>query len=107
MSENISFQEAYGEAVSEALTILGNIVSKIVTDYLRDEYSVEITKTYDNPDQLDNALEHAINGGKLIIERRIINSLYKKISLIENHSSIGNESFVQRVNTARKRYNKR
>ena len=106
MSKNISFEEVYAESVGNAIKILGDIVSKIVTDYLAHKYSVDITKTADKPYLLDEALNHVIDGGKLIIERRIITILYKKMGLLQNLSSTDIISFEERVNEARERYNK-
>lgn len=106
MSKNISFEEVYAESVANAIKILGDIVSKIVTDYLAHTYSIDITKTADKPYILDEALNHVIDGGKLIIERRIITILYKKMGLLENLSSTSIVSFEERVNEARERYNK-
>lgn len=79
MSNKISFEEAYAQAADKAVKILGNVVSKIVTDYLEQKYSLHLTKTANNPSALDEALEHAIDGGRLIIERRLINLLYEKL----------------------------
>ena len=106
MSKNISFEEIYAESVDNAIKILGDIVSKIVSDYLTHKYSIDITETSDKPYLLDEALNHIIDGGKLIIERRIINILYKKIGLVENTTGKGNVSFEERINEARDRYNK-
>lgn len=78
MSEKISFEEAFAQSTSEAIKILGDIVSKIVTDFLEAKYTISLTKTANNPAALDEALEHAIDGGKIIIERRLMNLLYKK-----------------------------
>lgn len=105
MSKKISFEEAYAQASSEAIKILGTVVSKIVTDYLQSRYSINITKTADNPTALDEALEHAIDGGRTIVERKLINLLYEKLDL---EPSILNEknniSFEQKVNKAMQRY---
>lgn len=78
MSEKISFEEAFAQSTSEAIKILGDIVSQIVTDFLEAKYTISLTKTANNPAALDEALEHAIDGGKIIIERRLMNLLYKK-----------------------------
>jgi hypothetical protein len=108
MSKEISFAEAYAQATNEAIQLLGGVVSKIVTDYLQDKYSIYITNTADNPAALDEALNHAIDGGRKIIERRLIKLLYQKLGLQPSFQKIQNESFVQRIEYARKTYtNKR
>lgn len=113
MSREISFEEAYAQATTEAIQLLGGVVSKIVTDYIQDKYSVHITNTADNPAALDEALNHAIDGGRKIIERRLITLLFQKLGLQPSFQKIKNEkmqneSFVQRIEYARKTYtNKR
>jgi hypothetical protein len=105
MSKNSSFEEVYEESVENGIKILGDIVSKIVTDYLNHKYSIDITKTSDKPYLLDEALNHVIDGGKLIIERRIIAILYQKIGSVEKPMRPGT-SFEERIYEARDRYNK-
>jgi hypothetical protein len=106
MSEKISFEEAFAQSTSEAIKILGDIVSKIVTDFLEAKYTITLTKTANNPAALDEALEHAIDGGNIIIERRLINLLYKKLDLEPIPITISNlSSFEQKVNEAKNRYN--
>ena len=106
MSKKISFEEAYAQASSEAIRILGTIVSKIVTDYLQSRYSINITRTANNPTALDEALEHAIDGGRTIVERKLINLLYEKLDLESSILSEKNNnlSFEQKVNEARHKY---
>jgi hypothetical protein len=107
MSKEISFEEAYAQASSESIRILGAVVSKIVTDYLQSRYSIDITKTAKNPTALDEALEHAIDGGRTIVERKLINLLYEKLNLepsIVNEKNKNLISFEQKVNEVRKRY---
>ena len=107
MSKKISFEEAYAQASGEAIRILGAVVSKIVTDYLRSRYSIDITKTANNPTALDEALEHAIDGGRTIVERKLINSLYEKLNLeplAGNEKNKNLSSFEQKVNEARQSY---
>lgn len=106
MSKKISFEEAYAQASSEAIRILGTIVSKIVTDYLQSRYSINITRTANNPTALDEALEHAIDGGRTIVERKLINLLYEKLDLEPSILSEKNNnlSFDQKVNEARQKY---
>jgi len=107
MSDRVSFDEAYAQASSEAIRILGTVVSKIVTDYLQSRYSINITKTANNPTALDEALEHAIDGGSTIVERKLINLLYEKLNLeppITGEKNKKLTSFVEKVSEARQRY---
>jgi hypothetical protein len=107
MSDRVSFNEAYAQASSEAIKILGAVVSKIVTDYLQSKYSINITKTADNPGALDEALEHAIDGGRTIVERKLINLLYEKLKLeplITYDRDKKLTSFEEKVNEVRQIY---
>jgi hypothetical protein len=111
MSNEISFEEAYEQATNEAIHILGNVVSKIVTDYVEHKYSIHLTKTASNPAALDEALEHAIDGGRIIVERRLINLLYEKLGLqLNSQNIVGIETgtkivtFERRVEAARQEY---
>ncbi|MGI8719357.1 MAG: hypothetical protein ACR2KF_02425 [Nitrososphaeraceae archaeon] len=107
MSEKISFDEAFAQASSEAIKILGDVVSKIVTDYLETRYFINITKTANNPEALDEALEHAIDGGRTIVERKLINLLYEKLGIYPISKTNNNlSSFEQRIDEARRRYYK-
>ena len=111
MSKEISFEEAFAQATSEAFKILGDIVSKIVTDYLEVRYSINPANAANTPGALDEALEHAIDGGRTIVERRLMNILYEKLGLEPNTPGINTGdnnivTFEQRVNEARRRYNK-
>lgn len=109
MSKEISFDEAYAQASSEAIKILGAVVSKIVTDYLRSRYSIDITKTANNPTALDEALEHAIDGGRTIVERKLLNLLYEKLNLepfIVKEKSTNLSTFEQKVNEIRQSYSR-
>lgn len=80
------FEKAYSSSVKEGMLILGEDVSKIVQDYIEEKYSFLIENTSQNPKALSEALYFAINGGKRIIERRIIRLLSKKLD-IEYHSA--------------------
>ena len=105
MSKKITFEEAFAQSTTEAIKILGDIVSKIVTDFLEAKYSISLNKTSNNPAALDEALEHAIDGGKIIIERKLINLLYKKLKLETIPMTVSNlSSFEQKVNEAKNRY---
>lgn len=108
MSKEISFEDAYGQASTEAIKILGGIVSKIVIDYLETKYSIQIAKTANNPEALDEALEHAIDGGRTIIERKLIALLYEKLGLDRplktNQGNSNLSSFEEKVKEAKRRY---
>ena len=102
MSKNISFEDAYAQAATEGIKILGPVVSKIVTDYVESKYSVHLTRTADNPSALDEALKHAIDGARIIVERRIIRSLTEKLELNEEFTSV--ESFEKRVQDTKQKF---
>jgi hypothetical protein len=109
MPKKSSFEQAFAQATNESIKILGNVVSKIVTEYLERKYSIRLNKTANNPSALDEALDHAIDGGRTIVERRLMNILYEKLglepSLSEtNTGNMDTPSFEQRVNDARRRY---
>lgn len=81
-----SFEKAYSSSVKEGMLILGEDVSKIVQDYIEEKYSFKIENTSQNPKALSEALHFVIDGGKRIIERRIIRLLSRKLD-IEYHST--------------------
>jgi hypothetical protein len=85
------------------------VVSKIVIDYLRSRYSIDITKTANNPTALDEALEHAIDGGRTIVERKLLNLLYEKLNLepfIVKEKNTNLSTFEQKVNEIRQSYSR-
>jgi hypothetical protein len=96
----ILFQETYANAVKEAMEILGERVSKIVQDYIEDKYSIQLENTCNNPSALSEALNFAIDGGKRIIERRIIRLLSKSLKQ-EYHASVLID-FEKQINDMRK-----
>ena len=75
------FNEAYGQAVTQALSILGKDVSVIITSYIKDKYSIRLSDTADNPKDLSDALDAVIDGGKRIVQRRILRLLYDRIGV--------------------------
>jgi hypothetical protein len=86
-NKSILFQKTYAKTVNEAMEILGERVSKIVQDYIEDKYSIQLENTCNNPSALSEALNFAIDGGKRIIERRIIRLLSKRLKL-DYHASV-------------------
>jgi hypothetical protein len=75
------FNEAYGQAVIQALSILGKDLSAVIISYIKDRYSVNLSDTADNPQALSNALYAVIDGGTRIIQRRILRLLYNRIGV--------------------------
>jgi site-specific recombinase XerD len=80
------FEKAYSSAVKEGMIILGENVSKIVQDYIEEKYSFLIENTSQDPNALSEALHFVIDGGKRIVERRIIRLLSKKLD-VDYHST--------------------
>src|ERR671912_1555783 len=98
-NKSILFQKAYATAVNQAMEILGDRVSKIVQDYVEDKYSIQLENTCNNPSALSEALNFAIDGGKRIIERRIIRLLSKSLKLDYHASTLIN--FEQQISDMR------
>ena len=99
-NKSILFQKAYSNAVNQSMEILGDQVSKIVQDYIEDKYSIQLENTCNNPSALSEALHFAIDGGKRIIERRIIRLLSKTLKLDYHASVLIN--FEKQINDMRK-----
>ena len=99
-NKSILFQKAYANAVNGAMEILGERVSKIVQDYIEDKYFIRLENTCDNPAALTEALNFAIDGGKRIIERRIIRLLSKTFKLDYHASEL--IDFEKQINDMRK-----
>jgi hypothetical protein len=95
-----TFASLYAEAVNEALSILGDKVSAVVTGYLNEKYSMHLTETADNPKALSDALDVAIDGGKRVVERRILRVLYQRIGLPAPSSMT--VDFEEKIRQARK-----
>jgi hypothetical protein len=106
MSHRITFTQAYSDAVSQAFKILGDQVSKIVIDYLEQKHLIKIGETSINPKALDEALDRAIDGGRFIIERRIIRLLHEKLG-IKNSISDSSVDFEKKILDAQQKYEDR
>ena len=77
----LSFKEMYHQAIIESFEILGKQVSEVVINYLEEKHAIQLEDTVDNPLILDEVLEDAINGGRRIVERKIIKTLNKKLKI--------------------------
>jgi hypothetical protein len=104
MSNKITFSQAYSEAVSQAFKILGEQVSKIVIDYLEQKHSIKIGQSSMDPKTLDEALDRAIDGGRFIVERRIVRLLYEKLGIKDYISENVGEDFEKKILDAQKKY---
>jgi hypothetical protein len=71
MTKSNSFKSIYAHAVNEAMSVLGE-GNETITTFLEKKYSISLADTADTPAALSEALESAIDGGRRIIERRII-----------------------------------
>lgn len=103
-NRSILFQKAYANAVNKSMDILGERVSKIVQDYIEDKYCIKLENTCNNPNVLSEALNFAIDGGKRIIERRIIRLLSKSLNLDYHASAL--IDFEKQINDMRNFCNK-
>jgi hypothetical protein len=103
-NKTIFFQKAYANAVNKSMEILGEGVSKIVQDYIEDKYCIKLENTCNNPNVLSEALNFAIDGGKRIIERRIIRLLSKSLNLDYHASAL--IDFEKQINDMRNFCNK-
>ncbi len=99
------FNEAYEQAVVQALSILGKNVSAVIASYIKDRYSVSLVDTADDPEALSNALYAVLDGGGTrIIQRRILRLLYSRIGIELPFAITSN--FERRVLEAKKEYEK-
>jgi hypothetical protein len=98
------FNEAYEQAVTQALSVLGKDVSAIITSYIKDKYSVRLSDTADNPKDLSDALDAVIDGGKRIVQRRVLRLLYDRIGVELPFAMTTN--FEDKILKAKKEYEK-
>jgi hypothetical protein len=82
------FEQAYSSAVKEGMLILGEDVSRIVQDYIEEKYSLVLENSSQDPQALSEALHFAIDGGKRIIERRIVRLLSKKLNIVYHSTDL-------------------
>jgi hypothetical protein len=62
--------------VNEALSVIGPHMTRIIKIYVQEKYSVRLTDTYNNPQELTEALKSTLDGGTRVIQRRILLILY-------------------------------
>ncbi len=71
----------YSEALTYGFLALGRQLANVVSDYLARKYDLTPVETYKNPKLIYEALEKSLGYGSIIIETRIIKSLYSQLSL--------------------------
>ena len=79
MDKMNDFRSVYARPVNEAMSVLGE-GNDSITLFLERKYSINLADTADTPRALSEALESAIDGGRRIIERRIIRLLYEAMN---------------------------
>jgi hypothetical protein len=70
---------------------------------LEQKHLIKIGETSVNPKALDEALDRAIDGGRFIIERRIIRLLYEKLG-IKDSISDSSVNFEKKILDAQQKY---
>ena len=101
------FKEMYHQAIVESFEILGKQVSEVVMNYLEEKHAIQLENTVDNPMILDQVLEDAINGGRRIVERKIIKTLNKKLKIRNNIIESNQFDFADNIIKLRELYLKR
>jgi hypothetical protein len=98
------FKEIYHQAIIESFEILGKQVSEIVINYFEEKHSLHLEDTVDNPKILDEVLEDAINGGRRIVERKIIKILNQKLKIRNNIIELNRSDFTYNILNLKKLY---
>jgi hypothetical protein len=76
-----AYRAAYADALNHGLEILGVQVSGVVANYVSRKYGMNMGETFSDPVRLSEALERTLGSGALLIERRIVRSIYRQLSL--------------------------
>lgn len=96
-----NFKEIYAQAVTEAMSILGEGTS-LVTGYIERKYGIDLASTADNPRILSEALDAAIDGGARVIQRRILRLLYDKMNIKVPSTMMMTVDFEGKISQAKK-----
>ncbi|MHB8568243.1 MAG: hypothetical protein ACYC7D_07315 [Nitrososphaerales archaeon] len=75
------FREVYASALSFAFEALGRQISKVVIDYISRKFRTSAFDTSGQPRFLCEALEKSLGYGAILIETRIVNSIYSQLSI--------------------------
>jgi hypothetical protein len=74
------YKTIYRKAAAFGFQALGSQISSVVANYLSRKYGMTIADTFSKPDSLGEALEGTLGAGGLLIERRIVKSIYLQLS---------------------------
>jgi hypothetical protein len=78
--EPYGYKAIYQKAITFGFLVLGSQVSSVVANYLSRKYEMTLGDTFSNPASLCEALEGTLGAGGLLIERRIVKSIYLQLS---------------------------
>jgi hypothetical protein len=99
------FEEIYGQAIAESLSILGQHIASIIVLYVNEKHSIRLSETFENPKALTEALKSSLDGGTRIIQRRILRLLYYKLGIEPQFALTIN--FEEKVIEAKKEFEKK
>ena len=85
---SFEYRIIYQKAIEFGFQVLGGHVSNVVANYLSRKYGMTIADTFSKPDSLVEALEGTLGAGALLIERRIVKSIYLQLASPLNNSDI-------------------
>jgi hypothetical protein len=75
-----TYRTVYQKAIEFSFQALGSQVSSVVVNYLSRKYGMALGDTFSKPDSLGEALEGTLGAGAILIERRIVKSIYAQLS---------------------------
>jgi hypothetical protein len=79
-TEESAYRAVYQKAIEFSFQALGSQVSNVVVNYLARKYGMSLADTFSKPESLGEALEGTLGAGAILIERRIVKSIYLQLS---------------------------
>jgi hypothetical protein len=83
-----AYRTMYQKAIEFSFQALGSQVSNVVVNYLARKYGIPLADTFSKPESLGEALESTLGAGAILIERRIVKSIYLQLSTPLNSADI-------------------
>jgi hypothetical protein len=110
LNGEIDFEKALSQAINEGLASISTIVAPVLRAYLDDAVFYEIGRmsmrsTMKDVRKLERGLEKMFGFGAKVFEKKILNSLYTRLSLKSENSQ--NLSFSQEVKKAKEAFDLR